>query len=511
MATKQNQQSLSDVVHEIRRASDQQLKVLSDISDKLSSSAVMPSPGVPGVIGTKPPGRRPVNRRNRRGAASRKGEVSLSKSDAVTVSKPVVNTETQGVSIAETKKQEPLEPVELSSKPLEELPGKVENAIKAGLKATKSVACAKAEKPLRQVPTKVVAKSESKPSSDPQYTYSTHEMATTKKAVIKESVKELKKLTKDKSGRLRRENGTFANKSEREAYEREQAKKSDKKSGDDKPKESTMVKLFKFFNSFKGKSNEAGDTAGVAAGSTLWYAAKEAHQLGKSAKEAKNEALAKVKAYKKKRAKIKQDKESKSTADDKPTQARTTKEKGNAPEKVGKVADLKAEKAKKDQQSSLTSPTQEPAQGKISKETQAKTKPNQKHVSTAESQATPARATKENKATPSEASKLSALSEERLNKAQLSALKEQTHKDESYHKVILKHLEDMTEKLSKIGGRSSDSDSDSLGDWLGDAEEKNEKRKKPGKKRRHNRRRRSRGKRGRFKSVFSKLVDSKKE
>lgn len=245
---------LSEVVESIRQASDNELRILSQISAKLDNRLSM------GEWEQAEPNRPPNarSRRPARRAKQRKGEVEAK----LTKRKP--NRQAQAPRGDDDKAE--------AAKVGESFTPSVPAAQSATERAERVAELA----PLKQDTSLAV------PSVTVNAPAPVIEPALTEKAV-KKALSGFDDYWKDEKGRLRRANGSFASKDEAKQYE-----SNAKDTANERAQErqfSVLTKLASGVKSFVDKDNivthnDAADTAGVAAGGSWFYAIKEVYDLG---------------------------------------------------------------------------------------------------------------------------------------------------------------------------------------------------------------------------------------
>lgn len=274
MATEYTDTDLSLVVDSIKKASDRELRVLSEISNKLDShvlNGTVIDGGTTSQAPVKKQKRIPNNRaRTRTKASDRPGEVT-----AQLVKKPVINDgDSSPQSSTESEVMRPSSSPSSIADSANDKPAAVE--------------------PETKKPSPIIieqgkaANSNGKASESPPVSVNVEQAEIDTSGiekVVKSGFDAFDSYWKDEKGRLRRANGTYASKEERSQYQKT-AEEIAKERQDEKHS-SVITKMIGAVKSIANREesitgNDATDAAGAAAGGSWFYATKELYHLGEN-------------------------------------------------------------------------------------------------------------------------------------------------------------------------------------------------------------------------------------
>lgn len=274
MATEYTDTDLSLVVDSIKKASDRELRVLSEISNKLDShvlNGTVIDGGTTSQAPVKKQKRIPNNRaRTRTKASDRPGEVT-----AQLVKKPVINDgDSSPQSSTESEVMRPSSSPSSIADSANDKPAAVEPE-------------AKKPSPIIIEQGKA-ANSNGKASESPPVSVNVEQAEIDTSGiekVVKSGFDAFDSYWKDEKGRLRRANGTYASKEERSQYQKT-AEEIAKERQDEKHS-SVITKMIGAVKSIANREesitgNDATDAAGAAAGGSWFYATKELYHLGEN-------------------------------------------------------------------------------------------------------------------------------------------------------------------------------------------------------------------------------------
>lgn len=311
MATENDDVDLSLVVDSIKKASDRELVVLSEISAKLDgqlSSGPFIDEGTnsatPVTKQKKIPNKRPKKRTK---ATARAGEVT-----AQLAKKPMEDGEPQLSQLAAGEVMQP------ATSPIA-----IADSLKTATAGEKQAE--KKPQPVIVEQGKVQKSTDKAPESVPVDVHvdqAPNDTSDMKKA-IKDGFSAFDDYWKDERGRLRRGNGTYASKEENSRYQ--QSAEEIAKERQSEQQTSVIAKMIGAVKTIANPANdpagnEATDAAGVAAGGSWFYATKELYQLGENVFKSVDGSIEKVSKLKNQFASAKAFSSKEFFSDDKQTQ-----------------------------------------------------------------------------------------------------------------------------------------------------------------------------------------------
>lgn len=275
MAIEHEEIDLSLVVDSIKRASDRELRVLSEISAKLDAKpnlGSVESNEKPVIEGSKKESSIPNNKARRRrktNAKLRRGEVAA---------QPVKRDQSDSLIQAEEGKASSIE--QALSNP-SAIADNLPQAQKEEAKVEQKAPVVVVTPPASQNDRKNASESQPVSVNVDQADIDTSDL----KKAITDGFSEFEDFWKDEKGRLRRGNGTYASKEENARYQKTAAE-----IAKDRESEKQSTILTKVIGTFRTAAdvghevanNDATDAAGAAAGGSWFYAAKELYNVGEN-------------------------------------------------------------------------------------------------------------------------------------------------------------------------------------------------------------------------------------
>lgn len=329
MATENDDVDLSLVVDSIKKASDRELVVLSEISAKLDgqlSSGPFIDEGTnsatPVTKQKKVPNKRPKKRTK---ATARAGEVT-----AQLAKKPMEDGEPQLSQLAAGEVMQPAtSPIAIADS-LKTAPAGEQQAEKKPQPII--VEQGKAQKSTDKAPESVPV--------DVHVDQAPNDTSDVKKA-IKDGFSAFDDYWKDERGRLRRGNGTYASKEENSRYQ--QSAEEIAKERQSEQQTSVIAKMIGAVKTIANPANDsagndATDAAGVAAGGSWFYATKELYQLGENVFKSVDGSIEKVSKLKNQFTSAKAFSSKEFFSDDKQTQEAFTQTETAPKDATGAVA-----------------------------------------------------------------------------------------------------------------------------------------------------------------------------
>ncbi|EJL6750984.1 hypothetical protein NMS21_003727 [Vibrio alginolyticus] len=307
MDRNQQEVDLSLVVDAVKRASDKELTVLSEISRKLDGKA-LPTSQQKAVLAVDTKG---IEKAVTKGVSNASLNVSTIPSINPQKGLKQQSSGTPKPSATKTKRTGEIELSFAPSQPAETQAKPDAKAIEqsSSVSGVKSIAdtlkSEDAREPVKQAP--VVVNVEAPESNSERLDTSILDDVPEKlEKAVSDALAEFEGYWEDANGKLRRSDGRYASKQEQSAYknaqqtalERQIEKQTDteKESQNVFAKVATSLKQLAINNvkEFLQEENDATDAAGAAAGGSFFYSAKELYHLGQDAKEALDDVTEKA-------------------------------------------------------------------------------------------------------------------------------------------------------------------------------------------------------------------------
>ncbi|MDW3053226.1 hypothetical protein [Vibrio sp. 1408] len=307
MDRNQQEVDLSLVVDAVKRASDKELTVLSEISRKLDGKT-LPTSQQKAVLAVDTKG---IEKAVTKGVSNASLNVSTIPSVNPQKGLKQQSSDTPKPSATKTKRTGEIELSFAPSQPAETQAKPDAKAIEqsSSVSGVKSIAdtlkSEDAREPVKQAP--VVVNVEAPESNSERLDTSILDDVPEKlEKAVSDALAEFEGYWEDANGKLRRSDGRYASKQEQSAYknaqqtalERQIEKQTDteKESQNVFAKVATSLKQLAINNvkEFLQEENDATDAAGAAAGGSFFYSAKELYHLGQDAKEALDDVTEKA-------------------------------------------------------------------------------------------------------------------------------------------------------------------------------------------------------------------------
>ncbi|HHF2910610.1 TPA: hypothetical protein ACPJ0C_003726 [Vibrio alginolyticus] len=307
MDRNQQEVDLSLVVDAVKRASDKELTVLSEISRKLDGKT-LPTSQQKAVLAVDTKG---IEKAVTKGVSNASLNVSTIPSINPQKGLKQQSSDTPKSSATKTKRTGEIELSFAPSQPAETQAKPDAKAIEqsSSVSGVKSIAdtlkSEDAREPVKQAP--VVVNVEAPESNSERLDTSILDDVPEKlEKAVSDALAEFEGYWEDANGKLRRSDGRYASKQEQSAYknaqqtalERQIEKQTDteKESQNVFAKVATSLKQLAINNvkEFLQEENDATDAAGAAAGGSFFYSAKELYHLGQDAKEALDDVTEKA-------------------------------------------------------------------------------------------------------------------------------------------------------------------------------------------------------------------------
>jgi len=299
MDRNQQEVDLSLVVDAVKRASDKELTVLSEISRKLDGKT-LPTSQQKAVLAVDTKG---IEKAVTKGVSNASHNVSTIPSVNPQKELKQQSSGTPKPSATKTKRTGE---IELSFAPSQSAETQAKPDAKAieqssSVSGVKSIAdtlkSEDAREPVKQAP--VVVNVEAPESNSERLDTSILDDVTEKlEKVVSDALAEFEGYWEDANGKLRRSDGRYASKQEQSAYKNAQQtaleRKIEKQTDTEKESQNVFAKVATSLNQlainnvkeFLQEENDATDAAGAAAGGSFFYSAKELYHLEQDAKEA---------------------------------------------------------------------------------------------------------------------------------------------------------------------------------------------------------------------------------
>ncbi|EMX1048946.1 hypothetical protein ACSVUS_003874 [Vibrio alginolyticus] len=307
MDRNQQEVDLSLVVDAVKRASDKELTVLSEISRKLDGKT-LPTSQQKAVLAVDTKG---IEKAVTKGVSNASLNVSTIPSINPQKGLKQQSSGTPKPSATKTKRTGEIELSFAPSQPAETQAKPDAKAIEqsSSVSGVKSIAdtlkSEDAREPVKQAPV-VVNVEASESNSERLDTSILDDVPEKLEKAVSDALAEFEGYWEDDNGKLRRSDGRYASKQEQSAYknaqqtalERQIEKQTDteKESQNVFAKVATSLKQLAINNvkEFLQEENDATDAAGAAAGGSFFYSAKELYHLGQDAKEALDDVTEKA-------------------------------------------------------------------------------------------------------------------------------------------------------------------------------------------------------------------------
>ncbi|ELA7934511.1 hypothetical protein Q4902_004349 [Vibrio parahaemolyticus] len=307
MDKNQQEVDLSLVVDAVKRASDRELAVLSEISRKLDGKT-LPTNQKKAVLAVDTKG---IEKAVTKGVSNASFNVSAIPSNNPQKGLKSQTSETPKPSSTKTKRTgeielsfAPSQPAEIQAKP-DAKAVEQSSSVSAVTPIADTLKNEDAREPVKQAP--VVVNVEAPESNSERLDTSILDGVPEKlEKAVSDALAEFEGYWEDANGKLRRSDGRYASKQEQSAYknaqqtalERQIEKQTDteKESQNVFAKVATSLKQLAINNvkEFLQEENDATDAAGAAAGGSFFYSAKELYHLGQDAKDALDEVTEKA-------------------------------------------------------------------------------------------------------------------------------------------------------------------------------------------------------------------------
>ncbi|EGQ8734717.1 hypothetical protein RGL42_004116 [Vibrio parahaemolyticus] len=307
MDKNQQEVDLSLVVDAVKRASDRELAVLSEISRKLDGKT-LPTNQKKAVLAVDTKG---IEKAVTKGVSNASFNVSAIPSNNPQKGLKSQTSETPKSSSTKTKRTgeielsfAPSQPAETQAKP-DAKAVEQSSSVSAVTPIADTLKNEDAREPVKQAP--VVVNVEAPESNSERLDTSILDDVPEKlEKAVSDALAEFEGYWEDANGKLRRSDGRYASKQEQSAYknaqqtalERQIEKQTDteKESQNVFAKVATSLKQLAINNvkEFLQDENDATDAAGAAAGGSFFYSAKELYHLGQDAKDALDEVTEKA-------------------------------------------------------------------------------------------------------------------------------------------------------------------------------------------------------------------------
>ncbi|MCK8113171.1 hypothetical protein [Vibrio sp. 2CM40D] len=313
MDRNQQEVDLSLVVDAVKRASDKELTVLSEISRKLDGKT-LPTSQQKAVLAVDTKG---IEQAVTKGVSNASLNVSTIPSTNPQKELKQQSSDAPKPSGTKTKRTgeielsfAPSQPTETQAKP-DAKAVEQSSSVSGVTSIADTLKSEDVHEPVKQAP--VVVNVEAPESNSERFDTSILDDVTEKlEKVVSDALAEFEGYWEDANGKLRRSDGRYASKQEQSAYKNAQQtaleRQIEKQTDTEKESQNVFAKLatslkqlaINNVKEFLQEENDATDAAGAAAGGSFFYSAKELYHLGQDAKEALDDVTEKATSTKNK-------------------------------------------------------------------------------------------------------------------------------------------------------------------------------------------------------------------